>query len=69
MKCFLSPIWTEKAAPLLAKRLYTSLVNFKDSHLFLSGGNNGEYIYYDSVEMYEMGADKWIEAPSLNQRR
>ena len=47
----------------------TSLVNYKDSHLFLSGGSNGAYIYYDSVEMYEMATDKWIEAPSLNQRR
>ena len=52
-----------------------SLTNYKDSHVFLTGGENQSLDrkkksdYLSSVEVYNIETDTWFPAPSLKRAR
>ena len=64
--CSISFQKTNKAA--VTGGFCASLTNFNDKFLFLSGGCSGGEIY-DRVEMYDISANKWTQAPKLNTAR
>ena len=58
----------KKALPC-QMRNHASLINFKDDFFFLSGGSTEDNIISDSVEKYNISANKWTNGPKLNQER
>ena len=51
---------------LIEKRFMPALCNFKNSHIFVSGGgSDGD----KSVERYDIGRDTWQMMPSMNRGR
>ena len=49
--------------------MLSSLVNYGDRYLFLSGGTDSDFLPLDSVEKYDISENKWTAAPKLNQER
>ena len=60
---------SRKAYPFTI-RISAAIANFKDSHIFVSGGETeirGRTL--KSVEYYSIKADSWSTAPNMNTKR
>ena len=59
----------KKAPPLVAREFPSSPLNYCDKFLFVTGGRNGNdesLPYYRSVDMYDIGSNRWHSVPEMN---
>ena len=62
----------KKAAPAIGREFPSSPLNYKDSMLFVTGGRSptdDTAPYFKSVEMYDIMANSWSQAPQMNSER
>ena len=62
----------KKAAPPTAREFPSSPLNFKDSHLFVTGGRSpadDNAPYYKSVDIFDIRKNTWSEGPPMNFAR
>ncbi|BAS70564.1 Os01g0165200, partial [Oryza sativa Japonica Group] len=59
----------ETLMPMSSARAYAAVATLKD-HVFIFGGWNGiRSLWYNTVECYNRGANKWIGLPCLNHEK